>query len=305
MSDLFTATTTAQIEEVLARGEDIEEERGSLFTKTTPLISACERGEFEVVECLLNHGADPNHCPPFKCKPIRVASQEGHAAIAELLIRAGADINDNGGGEGSTALIIASLLSLGADTETRDWDGKTALMATCSGGKVDVVDRLLAAGCNVNAVDQHHISSLMKAAREGHVTIFDRIVVHGADFNHQDKWGSNVLMWASMKGHTEAVDRLLSLGCDVNVQAEDGMTALMLACFQGKIEIVRLLLDHGADPLICDIDGQRFVDLVAASSPEIKTLLNGLFLLSFHTIIIIITSHETRIDPKPKLKRGR
>ena len=69
---------------------------------------------------------------------------------------------------------------------------------------------------------------------------------------------------------------------DVNVQNEDGWTALMKACSKRRIDIVRLLLDHGADPLICTKDGQSAIDLAAASSPEIQTLLNGLILLSFH-----------------------
>ena len=101
MSDLFTDTTAAQVEEALARGDDIEEERRIEGATMTPLVSACERGELEVVDCLLNHGADPKHCPPRERQgPLHLAAREGHAAIVERLIKGGADINDNLNGRG-------------------------------------------------------------------------------------------------------------------------------------------------------------------------------------------------------------
>ncbi len=100
MSDLFTATTAAQVEESLARGDDIEKEVSShedfsTFT-ITPLISACKRGALEVVDSLLNHGADPHHCPKkMQMGPIQMAAFKGHVDIIQRLIKAGADINDN------------------------------------------------------------------------------------------------------------------------------------------------------------------------------------------------------------------
>ena len=158
MSDLFTATTAAQVEEALARGEDIEREQG--FPVTTPLISACKRGELEVVDCLLNHGANVAHTPSGSESPIQWSAKNGHAAIVERLVRAGANINDNQGGEGWTTLAFASveghvdvvdcLSSLGADIEMRDVFGNTALMWASWKGRIDVVDRLLAAGANLN-----------------------------------------------------------------------------------------------------------------------------------------------------------
>ncbi len=129
-------------------------------------------------------------------------------------------------------------------------------------------------------VGRRQSTALMRAAQAGHVPIIDRLVVHGTDFNHQNKRGENALMWASGNGHIEAVDSLLSLGCDLKVQDSIGWTALMCACYRSNVDVARLLLDHGADPLIQNKDGKRAIDLTA-SSPEIKTLLNGLILLSF------------------------
>jgi len=104
MSDLFTATTAAEVEKALARGEDIEKEENNM----TPLTFACKRGELEVVDCLLNHGADPNHFNPGWMNSVQWAAREGHIAIVERLVRAGGDINDDQGRLGATSLIYAS-----------------------------------------------------------------------------------------------------------------------------------------------------------------------------------------------------
>ena len=105
MSDLFTATTAAEVEEALARKHKLEATRPINYVIKTPLTSACERGKLEVVDCLLNHGADPNRTPRGSSwGPIHHAAQEGHAVIVECLVRAGANINDNHNEEGYPAL---------------------------------------------------------------------------------------------------------------------------------------------------------------------------------------------------------
>jgi len=293
MSDLFTATTAAQVESLIAStGDDVdsyENPRGWSIRKT-PLISAIKRGLPEVVDCLLNHGANVGRYFG-RVVAIHVAAQEGHADILERLVRAGADINDTRDGNVSPPLSIASqmghvdvvdrLLSLGANVNTKNPFGVTSLMMASGQGRIDVVDRLLAAGSEVNAIANDGISALMMAAAGGYVPIIDRLVVHGAEINVQNKFGWNALMEACKKGHIKVVDRLLSLSCDVDAQDQDGETALMKACSEGRIDVVRLLLDHGADPLLCDKDGHSAI-IFGARSPEIQTLLNGLILLSFH-----------------------
>ncbi len=128
MSDLFTATTAAEVAEALARGENAEkvailtfdasgkvikvEEDNERFgfvvskERMTPLTLACRRGTLKVADCLLKHGVSPHNCVPGRNRPIQVAAQRGNAAIVELLIRAGVDINDGDGED--TPLILAS-----------------------------------------------------------------------------------------------------------------------------------------------------------------------------------------------------
>ena len=106
----------------------------------TPLIRACEEGDLEQVQRLIDKGAN------VEATAMKKASLGGHAAIVELLIRKGVDINDSRDWK-TTALILASmgghvdvvdcLLSLGADLELMDQFGLTALMMSGARGKID------------------------------------------------------------------------------------------------------------------------------------------------------------------------
>ena len=55
----------------------------------TPLRWACEDGDLEQVQRLIEKGVDVD--PQL----LRIAAGCGYAAIVELLIRSGVDINDN------------------------------------------------------------------------------------------------------------------------------------------------------------------------------------------------------------------
>ena len=123
MSDLFTATTAAEVEECLARGDDLEEERKVMWFNQTPLISSIRRGNKQVFSSLLQHGADPNHGPQGLRKPIQEAADEGWKDMVEALVKAGADVNENEGRCGTPLFFAAhkgaldvteGLLALGA-----------------------------------------------------------------------------------------------------------------------------------------------------------------------------------------------
>lgn len=57
----------------------------------TPLISACWGGHKEIVQVLLAHGADVNETTPGGKTAVHFAKKVGHPEIVELLIAAGAE----------------------------------------------------------------------------------------------------------------------------------------------------------------------------------------------------------------------
>ena len=124
-----------QVQRLIDKGANVEAKDDNEWTA---LAFACCKGHESIARLLIDKGAI------IEAMSIELAAQTGHAALVELLVRAGVDINDNREEGGSTALIVASgeghvdvvdcLLSLGADTEVKDWEGTTALMVASGKG---------------------------------------------------------------------------------------------------------------------------------------------------------------------------
>lgn len=85
------------------------------------------------------------------------AAHEGHTAIAQVLLQAGADAN---------ALI--------------NWDDGTPLIRAASAGHIETVRALLAGGAEVNANDRYERTALMIAKEKGHTEVVELLKAAGA-----------------------------------------------------------------------------------------------------------------------------
>ena len=163
--DPINQTTGREIlDMLLARGADPNMQvffrpadvRGSTNTRgSTPLIRAANNGDVEIVQLLLEHGADPTVSMADRQTPIHAvlagrAREEVALELIRLFYTAGTDINAvalvNHREEvrGGTALhyavrkrykdVIRELASYGIDMNARDQDGLTALDYTQSRG---------------------------------------------------------------------------------------------------------------------------------------------------------------------------
>lgn len=76
----------------------------------TPLLMAVKDNQFEISKCLLEKGVDPN-CTSFstyKIVPLGVAAYEGYENLVELLIEHGADVNKTNGVDQSPMYLAIS-----------------------------------------------------------------------------------------------------------------------------------------------------------------------------------------------------
>ncbi|KAF8193134.1 ankyrin repeat-containing domain protein [Mycena galopus ATCC 62051] len=236
-----------------------------------PLSLAAARGPFEIVQLLLEKGADINAIGGIYGSALGVASWRAKLEIVQLLLEKGADINLAGGEYGSALgaasyrgklEIVQLLLEKGADINLAGGEWGSALGAASYGGKLEIVQLLLEKGADINLAGGEWGSALGAASYRGKLEIVQLLFEKGAEINLAGgEWGS-ALSAASYGGELEIVQLLLekgaeinlaggewgsALGADINLAAGEWGSALSAASYGGELEIVQLLLEKGAD----------------------------------------------------------
>lgn len=246
----------------------------------TPLFWAAKTGHADMVQLLLDHGADMKIGRGVG-SILREAVVNGHEAAARLLA-GGCDITardrwgatllhfaTRGGSEGIIRLLVDSglgieekddkgetalhwaacigseamvriLLELGADIEARHNHGWTVMHSAAASGHTDVLKLLREKGAQVCGDD------LLWAAREGHVAVVQTLLDWGIDINTRDSTGDTPICIAALEKHESVVRFLVQKGADVGAKNDHGGTALMNAAYNGTETIVQVLLESGA-----------------------------------------------------------
>lgn len=226
-----------------------------------PCIPAMNAGELhEAVKAenvaelqrLISKGADVNE-PDFFGTPLDIAVVRGSEQMAEVLIRAGADIeaptNSNAGRErplhlAATRKQLASMARLlirhGARLGATDGRGRTPLL-----GNVEVAAVLLAEGADPQATDGlRYDSPLHWAANVGQIEIVKLLLSKGANVNLKaGPNGDTALHYAAMKADLDVVEFLVKHGADVNARNDRGQTAYEKT---QDVPTRELLIDLGA-----------------------------------------------------------
>ena len=153
---LWTASAhgrTERVLQLLVGGHDIEASGGA--RESTPLSEASLRGNLDVLELLLEAGAEVY---PRDCKgatALHYAAFQGHADVAQLLIDNRANVSATAS-DGKTPLHFAAnqgreemirlLLHHGAQLSAKDNSGRTAIQCAVDGGHEEIVLPLLHMG---------------------------------------------------------------------------------------------------------------------------------------------------------------
>jgi hypothetical protein len=127
-------------------------------TGQTPLIWACSFSCDKVVQTLIDKGADIKG--GVYGNALQAASYHGHGEIVQILIDNGADVNAQGGRHGNALYaaslnghekVVQMLLDNGAEVNAQGGRYSNALQAASEGGHEKVVQILLHKGAEVNA----------------------------------------------------------------------------------------------------------------------------------------------------------
>jgi len=168
------------------------------------------------------------------------------------------------------SIYLRNMLLDGADPDTRDEFGETALTWAAQLGHTPIVKDLLAAGADVDAWGSlFNATPLILASRGGFRGIVALLAVHG-ELDARDGRGATALMRAIERPDDlikpprkilAILKILIDLGADPNLQDNDGFTALMWAVHWGNPDAVRFLAERGADLHVANQDGDTALTL--------------------------------------------
>ncbi|XP_050405269.1 ankyrin repeat domain-containing protein 50 [Patella vulgata] len=254
--------------------------------KDTPISIATRKGFYEVVICLLEHGADvhyvDSHQNDLLCillyEYARYDKSDSRDLVLQCVVKlvdAGVDVNQLKYNKATPIFIAARqglydvvmyLIEHGVDVyyvNSRqdnllhillydyDSDDKTDLLLQC-------VVILVDAGVDVNHLNSVEDAPISISARRGLYEVVIYLLEHGADVhyvdNHQDNLMHIILYNYGKYDKTDRRDLLLQCvvilveaDVDVNQVNYDKHKPIFIAAREGLYEVVIYLLEHGAD----------------------------------------------------------
>jgi ankyrin repeat protein len=287
---------------------------GSAIGADLRLVDAVQQGDRAAVRALLEQKSDVNAAQGDGMTALHWAAFHNDVETVQWLIAAGANakaVTRMGGitplslaSSSGNAALIEILLKAGADVNAAAEDGATPLMAAALSGDAGAVTVLVKRGAEVNATEPvHGQTAMMFAAGKNRAAAIRALLSLGADPKVEstvrklerprvDEDGNSIpapaagavgggrggrggglggtargasatvaggmtaLLLAARDGNFAAVRALVEGGAPVNqVSGGEKTSPLVIAICNGHYELAKYLLDQGADPNLATIDG--------------------------------------------------
>ena len=231
----------AVVRALLNRGADANARESS--RAQTALMWAVSRHNTDVVSVLLERHADVH--ARTRVRPLTVMLDQGPRRSVKTAVQDARQIDAGGdtallfAAQGGDAAIAALLLAAGANVNDTAADGRSALVAATFAGHSAVVRVLLDAGADPDASSAGY-SALHAAVLRGDLPAVTALLARGANLNARIAKGSPVRRFGSQW----ALPGTMS-----------GATPLLVAATYLEVDIMRALLAGGADPAIGLPDG--------------------------------------------------
>ena len=184
-----------------------------------------------------------------------LAVSNGQARSIEILLDYGANINSEDK-DGITALLTASdmgnlnlvhlLLDRGSDKEARSSTGRTALLQAVKVSHKSCVLALLDHGADINTKDSIERTVLHLASTDGELDILNVLLARGSNIDAKDWREETPLIKTAWSLHEHCMLALIRHGADVNIHDVHGLSALHIASAEGTLTSVAELAKHCA-----------------------------------------------------------
>jgi ankyrin repeat protein len=165
---------------------------------TSPVADAAMQGDKEGVRLLLKQAVDVDAAQGDGMTALHWAAMRGDVDMAQMLMYAGANMKATTrigaytplflASQNGHAAVIEALLRAGADPKGADAAGTTPLMVAAASGHTDAVKALLDHGADVNAKESvRGETAVMFAAASNRADVIDLLVQTGADLAQTTK----------------------------------------------------------------------------------------------------------------------
>lgn len=153
---------------------------------------AAGSGHFDIVNLLLDNGADLSITTRSGWTSLICAASKGQSKIVNTLLEHGCNVND------------------------QDIIKRSVVFYAVKSGNLQLVSRILEQDCSlVDFTDPYGISLLSLASRFGYLEIVRRLTsISVSNLAAQDCWGHTALWWAEKRIHTSIKDHLIKCAKD-------------------------------------------------------------------------------------------
>lgn len=196
----------------------------SLVCSSTPLWEAATGAHSEIVDVLLEAGADANQANTSdNSTPLSAAANRGALLVVQRLVR-----------------VDGILLNVPNN------DGATPLWRATLRGHTTVVHCLVDAGADVNLTNNQRQSPLLLAAKKGYLAIVELLAKAHVQLDYQGYDDFTALHFAIQNHHHGVVDLLIAAGANVSIPSRYG-TPLEWAVHLKQREYVMSILASATD----------------------------------------------------------
>ncbi len=233
------------------------------------IIAAAAVGQTEIIQTLIQAGANPNDTDVIGATPLSLASENSHLATVQVLVNAGAAINQTAI-LGNTPFLLACakgafevaefLVNHGADITIVNRDRETALMKAATLGNLPLVRLCIGQGETVNTISSEGQTALTQAAGASHHVQFDENDPNSGRSGSLEYRDDGCWEYCPLPEDQiiEVVQFLLQFGADPNLLGWE-TTSLAKAVENNHLRLVQILLSAGARLDIRDRSGDTAV----------------------------------------------